>query len=61
MIGVFPIIFVGWKLFKRTKWLKPHEVILRTAEVDEIDEYTANYVERTPKTKWHGYVDKLFS
>jgi len=41
--------------------LKPHEVVLRTAEVGEIDEYTANYVERVPRTKWHGYVDKLFS
>jgi amino acid transporter len=61
MIGVFPVIFVGWKLLKKTKWLKPEEVQLRTAEVDEIEEYTRNYVERTPKTKWHGYVDKIFS
>lgn len=61
MIGVFPVIFVGWKLIKKTKWLKPHEVQLRTAEVDEIEEYTRNYVERIPKTRWHGYVDKLFS
>ncbi|RDW66407.1 putative carnitine transport protein [Coleophoma cylindrospora] len=61
MIAVFPIIFVFWKIFKKTKWLKPHEVQLRTVEVDEIDEYTRNYVERTPKTKWHGYVDRFFS
>jgi len=61
MIGVFPTIFVGWKVIKRTKWLKPEEVVLRTSEVDEIDEYTANYVERVPKTKWHAYVDRLFS
>jgi amino acid transporter len=60
MIGVFPAIFVGWKLIKRTKWLKPEEVCLRTAEVDEIDEYTRNYMERTPRTRWRGYVDKLF-
>lgn len=61
MIAVFPIIFVLWKIFKKTKWLKPHEVQLRTVEVDEIEEYTRNYVERIPKTRWHGYVDKLFS
>ncbi|TVY22917.1 General amino acid permease [Lachnellula hyalina] len=61
MIAIFPVIFVGWKLLKKTKWLKPHEVVLRTSEVDEIEEYTRNYVERTPKTRWHGYVDKIFS
>lgn len=61
MVGVFPIIFIGWKTVKKTKWLKPHEVILRTQEVEEIEEYTRNYVERPPKTRWHAYVDKIFS
>jgi len=42
MIGVFPVIFVGWKLIKRTNWLKPKEVCLRAAQVVEIDEYTRN-------------------
>ncbi|KAG4439808.1 hypothetical protein IFR05_004706 [Cadophora sp. M221] len=61
MIGVFPVIFVSWKIIKKTKWLKPHEVQLRTTEVDEIEEYTRNYVERPPRTRWHGYLDKIFS
>jgi len=61
MIGVFPVIFVGWKVIKKTKWLGPMEVNLHPIEVDEIDEYTRNYVERPPKTRWHGYVDKIFS
>lgn len=61
MIFVFPIIFFGWKLIKKTKWLKPHEVQLRTAEVDEIEEYTRNYVERPPKTRVHGWMDRIFS
>ncbi|PBP17253.1 hypothetical protein BUE80_DR011920 [Diplocarpon rosae] len=61
MIFVFPIIFVGWKVLKQTKWLKPHEVQLRTTEVDEIEEYTRNYEERPPKTKFHHYLDKVFS
>ncbi|CAL3963801.1 unnamed protein product [Diplocarpon coronariae] len=61
MIFVFPINFAGWKVLKRTKWLKPHEVQLRTTEVDEIEEYTRNYVERPPKTKFHYYLDKIFS
>ncbi|KAJ9627752.1 general amino acid permease agp2 [Taxawa tesnikishii (nom. ined.)] len=29
MIGVFPVLFVGWKIAKRTKWKKPDEVDLR--------------------------------
>jgi amino acid transporter len=61
MVFAFPIIFISWKLLKKTKWLKPHEVILRTAEVDEIELYTANYVERVPKTRAHAVVDWLFS
>ena len=48
MIGVFPVLFLGWKLLKRTKWLKPHEVDLQK-DLDEIEEYTRNFVERPPK------------
>jgi yeast amino acid transporter len=48
MIGVFPVLFFGWKLIKRTKWLKPEEVDL-TKDLDEIAEYEANYVPTPPK------------
>ena len=48
MIGVFPILFVGWKLLKRTKWLKPEEVDLMK-DVEEIEEYTRDYVPSPPK------------
>jgi amino acid transporter len=61
MIGVFPVIFVTWKLVKKTKWLKPEEVQLRTKEVEEIEEYTRNYVPRVPRTRVHGWVDRLFA
>jgi len=61
MIFIFPVVFIGWKITKKTKWLAPSEVILRTYEVDEIEEYTANYVERPPKTRMHALVDWLFS
>jgi amino acid transporter len=43
MIAVFPLIFIVWKLVKKTKWLKPTEVVIRTSEVDEIEAYTANF------------------
>ncbi len=43
MIGVFPILYVGWKFFKRTKFLAPDEVDLFQG-VDEIEEYQRSYV-----------------
>ncbi|KAL6718024.1 general amino acid permease agp2 [Lecanora helva] len=42
MIGVFPVLFIGWKLLKKTKWIKPEEADL-LKDVEEIDEYTRNY------------------
>ena len=48
MIAVFPILFVGWKLLKRTKWLKPSEVDLYK-DVEEIEEYQRSYVPMPPR------------
>ena len=48
MIGVFPILFIGWKILKKTKWLKPEEVDL-LKDVDEIEVYTSSYVPEPPK------------
>lgn len=43
MIALCPILFVGWKVIKRTRLRKPHEVDLK-GEVEEIDEYTRTFV-----------------
>lgn len=48
MIGVFPVLFVGWKLLKKTKWYRPEEVDL-IRDVAEIEEYTRNYIPRPPR------------
>ena len=48
MIGVFPILFIFWKLYKKTKWRSPSEVDL-LMDVDMIEEYTRNYVPQAPK------------
>jgi amino acid transporter len=37
MIFLTPALFIGWKIVKKTKWYKPHEVDLQ-GEVKEIDE-----------------------
>ena len=47
-IFVFPVLFFFWKVMKRTKWLRSEEVDL-LKDLDEIEEYTRNYVEKPPK------------
>lgn len=47
MIGVFPILYFGWKIIKGTKILKPEEIDITTG-VAEIDEYSRNYVPKPP-------------
>ncbi|KAJ6000303.1 Amino acid/polyamine transporter I [Penicillium waksmanii] len=48
MIGVFPVLYFGWKFFHKTKFLKPEEVDLVTG-LAEIEEYTRDYVTGPPK------------
>ncbi|KAL8859432.1 MAG: hypothetical protein Q9178_004110 [Gyalolechia marmorata] len=43
MVGVFPLLYFGWKLLKRTIFIKPQDVDLQK-DVAEIDEYTRNFV-----------------
>ncbi|KAL2430376.1 General amino acid permease AGP2 [Exophiala dermatitidis] len=59
-VAVFPILFVGWKLYKKTKWLKPEQVDLRK-DLDDIEEYERTYVPREPRNAFVKYFDKLFS
>ena len=48
MIFVFPLLFVGWKVYRRTKWVGPHEADLRK-DLDEVEEYTRSFVEPPQK------------
>ncbi|KAF7526105.1 hypothetical protein PCG10_004336 [Penicillium crustosum] len=59
MIGVFPVIYFGWKFFHRTKFLKPEEVDLVTG-VPEIEEYTRDFVIIPPKTVVHKWCQIIF-
>jgi amino acid transporter len=58
-IGVFPVLFVGWKLLKKTKWLKPHEVDLVT-DLAEIEEYHRLFVEVPETNAFNRVLDKMF-
>ena len=59
MIGVFPVLYIVWKLVKKTRFLSPHEVDL-TMDVAEIDEYTRNYVQKPPSNRWTEKLDRIF-
>ena len=48
MVAVFPVLFVGWKLVNKTRWLRADEVDLRK-DLDEIEHYQDNFVPETPK------------
>jgi len=58
MIGVFPIMFFGWKLLHKTKWVKPEEADLKK-DLDEIEEYERNYVEMPPRYVFQIFVQDL--
>ncbi len=47
MVGVFPVVYFGWKVGRHTRIIKPTEVDL-CKDVEEIDEYTRNYVPSPP-------------
>ncbi|KAI4171002.1 MAG: hypothetical protein LQ343_004539 [Gyalolechia ehrenbergii] len=47
MVGVFPLLFFGWKFLKGTKIIKAEEVDLQK-DVEEIDEYSRNFVPSPP-------------
>ncbi|KAF2127623.1 hypothetical protein P153DRAFT_294867 [Dothidotthia symphoricarpi CBS 119687] len=43
MVGVAPILFVFWKVFKKTKWVSAHKVDL-TWDAPLIDAYEASFI-----------------
>ena len=47
-VALFPVLFFGWKLIKKTHWKKLTEIDLK-GEVAEIEEYTRNFVPQPSK------------
>lgn len=43
MVFLFPVLFVGWKVVKRTRWYSPEEVDLK-GEREEIEEVCAFFL-----------------
>ncbi|KAJ5176403.1 General amino acid permease AGP2 [Penicillium canariense] len=59
MIGLFPVLYFGWKICHKTKFLKPEEVDL-VSGLAEIEEYTRDFVPVPPKSIVHKYANMLF-
>ncbi|KAE8321849.1 amino acid permease-domain-containing protein [Aspergillus sergii] len=59
MIGVFPIIFFGWKLWHKTQIRKPEEIDLKTG-LDEIEEYERNHVPLPASNIFSRFADWIF-
>lgn len=60
MIFVFPVLFFGWKLLKRTKRVRPSKVDLRPPEFIQVEEYQASYVPTKADTRLERILDKVF-
>ncbi|KAF4460826.1 amino acid permease [Fusarium albosuccineum] len=58
-IGLFPVLYIGWKLIHRTKIHKPEEVDL-LRNLDEVEEYERNYVPTPSTSLFSRILDKLF-
>lgn len=59
MIFVVPVIFVVWKVLKKTKFIAAKDIDLVTG-VAEIDEYTRNFIPMPPKNAGIKVLDWLF-
>ncbi|KAL2833259.1 amino acid permease/ SLC12A domain-containing protein [Aspergillus cavernicola] len=60
MIGVFPVLYFGWKIVHHTEIHKIEEIDLVTG-VDEIEEYTRSYVPERASNIFSRFGDWLFS
>ncbi|KAL4957913.1 amino acid permease/ SLC12A domain-containing protein [Aspergillus filifer] len=60
MIFVFPVLYFGWKIIHKNPIRKLEEVDLITG-VDEIEEYTRNYVAQPASNVFSKFGDWLFS
>lgn len=50
MVAVFPCLYVGWKLLKGTKRVRPAEVDLTVGgELEAVERYQREYVPKPPR------------
>ncbi|KAL2832354.1 amino acid permease/ SLC12A domain-containing protein [Aspergillus pseudoustus] len=59
MIGVFPVLYFGWKFLNKTEIKNPEDVDLITG-LEEIEEYTRNYVPEPASNIFSRFGDWIF-
>lgn len=59
MVFAFPVLFIFWKVLKRTKWVSPSEADLVT-DLAEIEEYHRTFVEKPETNAFNRVLDKMF-
>lgn len=59
MIMFFPVLFLGWKFIKKTKFKRAHEIDLQQ-DLAEIEHYTENFVETKEENAFNRFLDKVF-
>lgn len=59
MVMVFPVLYLGWKILKKTKFVAPHAADLYS-DVAEIEEYTRNFRPKKETNMFIRVLDKLF-
>ncbi|ETS01914.1 hypothetical protein MKX07_000383 [Trichoderma sp. CBMAI-0711] len=60
MIFVYPVLYFGYKIVRKTKIRKPEEVDL-LKDVAEIEEYQNNYIPTPPRNGFEKILNSLFS
>lgn len=60
MIFICPVLFVGYKVIRKTKFIKPEDVDLKE-DLAGIEEYHRNYVYVPAKSRFERGLDKVFS
>ncbi|KAK3324610.1 putative carnitine transport protein [Cercophora scortea] len=59
MIGVTPLLFVGYKIFMRTKFHRAEEIDL-LKNLDEVEEYQRSFVPTPPSNALNRFLDWVF-
>ncbi|KAL8722409.1 MAG: hypothetical protein Q9225_001088 [Loekoesia sp. 1 TL-2023] len=59
MVGVFPVLYFGWKILKGTRIIKSEDVDLHK-DVEGIEEYTRNFVPSPPGNIYEKVLNFLF-
>ncbi|KAI1377167.1 amino acid permease/ SLC12A domain-containing protein [Hypoxylon crocopeplum] len=60
MIGVCPILFIGWKLIHKAPFHRPHEVDLYR-DVAAVEDYTNKFIPTPPRNTFEKWFNWVFS